>query len=196
MRILILLVLLLILFPTAGANIKIVSCFCKCPGPDGSIKVLHTNGTEEGNCQETCGGLCGGMSSCGLNPAGTDCDTCCGNYCYSVTPAEAKTSCIDNCLNVCGVKSLVMETVSMFSYIAVAIAVTLFAICGIRFLTADDPESRDTAKKCILYIIIALVIIGIASLIVALFAGPQIGGGGSGAGGISQLSDYGYTANC
>ena len=87
----------------------------------------------------------------------------------------------------------------MFSYFAVAVVAVLFAVCGIRLLTADDPEAREVAKKCILYLLIALVLIGIAALIVALFTGITIGGLGGGApggaGSASILSGE-FTGTC
>jgi len=202
MRILTIALLLSILCLTASADIELIGCSCDCPeGPTDEFvgfmtKTIYTNGTNETNCQETCGGICGGMSHCGLNLlSGEDCDTCCDTYCSGVTPSEAKTPCTDNCKEVCGVKSNLVEIASVLSYLAVAIVAVLFAVCGIKLLTSDDPETREAAKKCILYLIIALVLIGISALIVALFTGISIGGVGSGATGSTLLSGE-YTANC
>ena len=206
MRILTLLLLLSIICLTASADIELIGCSCNCPeAPTDKFigfntKTIYTNGTNETNCQEYCGGMCGGMSHCGLNIlSGNDCDTCCNTYCSGVTPPEAKPSCIKNCKEVCGVKSNLMGIASMFSYFAVAVVAVLFAVCGIRLLTADDPEAREVAKKCILYLLIALVLIGIAALIVALFTGITIGGLGGGApggaGSASILSGE-FTGTC
>jgi len=196
MRILTILLLLSILCLTASADAEIIGCSCECPeAPDANIRTIYANGTNESNCQTSCGGICGGTSHCGLNLVGGGCDDCCDTYCSLVTPADAKTACIDNCKEVCGVKSILIDIASMLSYIAVAVAAVLFAICGIGILTADDPEARDSAKKCILYIIIALVIISLAALIVALFTGIEIGSVVGGAESATILSGE-YTANC
>ncbi len=201
MRLLTIALLLSVLCLTASADIELMGCSCDCPaGPTDEFvgfttKTVYTNGTNETNCQETCGGICGGMSHCGLNLLGSDCDTCCNTYCSGVTPTEAKTPCIDNCKEVCEVKSNLMEITSILSYFAVAIVAVLFAVCGIKLLTSDDPETREAAKKCILFLIIALVLIGIAALIVALFTGISISGLGGGATGTSLVSGE-YIANC
>lgn len=207
MRVLTIALLLLILLLTASADEpKIIGCSCECPEGQTDefagfkTKTLYTNGTNESNCQAACGGICGGMSHCGLSLlSGEDCNTCCNTssnaYCSGVTPPEAKIPCIINCKQVCGVKSLIVGLASMFSYFAVAVAAVLFAVCGIRLLTADDPETREAAKKCILYVIIGLVIIAISALIVALFTGITIGGVGGGATSGTLLAGE-YTANC
>jgi len=201
MRVLTILLLLSILCLTASADIELIDCSCECPeGPMDEFvgfddQTVYTTGINESNCQETCGGICGGMSHCGLNLASSDCDTCCDTYCSGVTPPEAKTPCIDNCKEVCGVKSRLVEIASILSYFAVAIVAVLFAVCGIKLLTSDDPETREAAKKCIIYLLIALVLIGISALIVALFTGISIGGVGGGSTGGTLLSGE-YTANC
>jgi len=185
MRILTILLLLSILCLTASADIEIVGCSCECPrAPTDEFagftsKTIYTSGTNETNCQAACGGICGGTSQCGLNPLGGDCDSCCNTYCSGVTPPEAKTTCVDNCREVCGLKSFMIEIASVLSYIAIVVAAVLFAVCGIRLLTADDPETRNSAKKCILYIIVGLIVIGLAASIVTLFTEIEISGVGS-----------------
>ena len=201
MRIIAIALILLILSIAAADEPKIIGCSCDCPEvPTDDLiafkdKTIHTNGSNETTCQDSCGGICGGTSHCGLNLGGDDCETCCNDYCSEVTPDEAKEPCKENCQNICEVKSTIIGIASMLSYIAVTIVAVIFAICGIRFLTSDDPESREASKKCILYLIIALVLISVSALIVALFTGIEIGGVGGGATGSTLLSGE-YIANC
>ncbi|MBU4201823.1 MAG: pilin, partial [Candidatus Altiarchaeota archaeon] len=47
------------------------------------------------------------------------------------------------------------------------------AVCGIRIITSDDPDNRDAAKKCILYVLVGLLIIGLAGPVVNIFTGSK-----------------------
>ncbi|MBU4202060.1 MAG: hypothetical protein KKB85_02795, partial [Candidatus Altiarchaeota archaeon] len=140
MRVLTILLLLSILCLTASADEpKIIGCSCDCPGvPSAYLPEIFANGTNETNCQSACGGVCGAMSPCGFSA--DECSACCDTYCSGVIPHGAVQSCNGNCMQRCELNSIVGETISMLSYVAVAIAAALLAVCGIRIITSDDPD--------------------------------------------------------
>jgi len=179
----------------SAVDIEPVKCVCECDG----VSIQAAGSTLRGGllgipdeermaslsqCSYSCGAVCGGSTRVA---SGSDCfGDCRDHYCRdsdvmdcSSTPVES--SCISGCEvacnKACRTNTSTYSIISTLQYLLFAIAAIIFAICGLRFITSDNPESRDETKKCILAIIMIFVLIGVAKpLVYAFYA---IGGIGS-----------------
>ena len=117
----------------------------------------------------------GGLTYCGKG--GEDCDSCCTDYCQNagLSGDNETKGCFNSCKNSCGSNKFVHDLTGLFTALTLIIAVLILAGCGIKFITSDEPESRGQAKKCIAYVIAALILLGIAGAIVGVFYEPSPG---------------------
>ncbi|MEA1924435.1 MAG: hypothetical protein U9M95_01045, partial [Candidatus Altiarchaeota archaeon] len=146
---------------TAPTGVYPEECVCDCNG-----LVLNLI-SQEGFCELTCARACGTHTNCR-----SDCENCCNDWC-----SGKGDECVKACLERCQMTSGVDELVEAIKSAVIIIAAIIFALCSIQYLIAGNPESRDWAKKCITYVIIGLIILGLALLIVELFGGMVEPGG-------------------
>jgi len=147
---------------TAG---EVVPCQCSC---NGQFIESPVHEDDSAKCPELCGKQCAGFTDCGR--AGEDCGSCCSSYCQNAgLPAGGVNACRVSCRDACSFNSIIYELIDVIRVIALVIAAAVFAICGLRILVSEDPESRREAKKCFVYLIFAIVLLGIAQALVGLF---------------------------
>jgi len=173
------LILIALLLHSANAQVlPTAECDCKCYGEE-----IKESATSEEICYEECGRKCGARA--GFTK---DCITNCNTvYCVldpdRVTSAAHTTELIDGCKAACKqrceLNSLIIGPsgiVTVLRYGIMLIAATIFAICALRFLLSDDPGKRTEAKKCFIYVITGVIIVGAASLIprVLLISGGAV----------------------
>lgn len=172
-----------------------VTCSCEC-NVSGALKDLSavgvaTKGVLSGGdaeyasaanlCQRQCAATCGGLADCSGAPQ--DCPTCCGTLCVDYDwnypgvsgdydPADHLTEyremCKRSCVNTCKVKKEVYGIQDIVYYVAGIIAAIMFVISGYKFMTSTNPEDRASAKKGVMFVILALIIIAIADPMVKL----------------------------
>ncbi len=134
-------------------------CVCDCNG-----LILHLV-SQEGFCELTCARACGAHTNCPTEEQ-PDCDKCCGDWC-----SGKGNECVEACMERCQMTSGIDDLIKAIKSAVIIIAAIIFALCSIQYMIAGNPESRNWAKKCITYVIIGLIIIGLALLIVELFGG-------------------------
>lgn len=140
---------------TAPTGVYPEECVCDCNG-----LVLNLI-SQEGFCELTCARACGAHTNCR-----SDCENCCEIWC-----SGKGNECVEACMERCQMTSGIDDLVEAIKSAVIIIAAIIFALCSIQYLIAGNPESRNWAKKCITYVIIGLIIIGLALLIVELFGG-------------------------
>ena len=139
-----------------------VACSCSCHG---STIESPVNEDDYEKCPELCGKKCAGFTDCK-----EDCTSCCSSYCQDAgLPSEGVAACEDSCEDACSFNSTTYGLIDMIRYIAIAVAAIVLAACGLKFLVSDDPESRREAKRCFLYLLFAITLLGIAQVLVGLF---------------------------
>jgi len=149
---------------------SVPSATCTCDD-----QPLEASGSSFSRAEYQCGSLCGGLTKCGM--AEPDCVLCCPDYCKGskgIGPPTGYylTGCTDSCELSCRSNKFVNDLTNLFVAITLVIAVVMFAACGLKFITSDEPESRKQAKRCLIYVVVALILIGIAGAIVGVFYGP------------------------
>ncbi|MEM2918497.1 MAG: pilin [Candidatus Altiarchaeota archaeon] len=163
-KIFLLSLIVLILLVSVLSSIEIEDCWCTCKGT-----ILNANGLK-GSCMDSCGRACGGQTDCS-----SDCKNCCKDWCNDIgLIGGGLHGCLASCESTCELKKLVNEIISAILVASGIVAAIMIVIHGIRILTAQDPSSRDEAKKGILFVIFALAIIGIAGALVNLLMGRII----------------------
>ena len=142
---------------------------CSCHGES-----LTASGSSLSMAEYQCGSVCGGLTYCGKG--GADCDSCCSSYCSGagLDSTSGVSGCTNQCTNSCGSNRFVHDLTDLFVAIALIVAALAFAACGIKFITSDEPGSRRQAKKCIIYVIAALVLLGLAGAMVGVFYEPTV----------------------
>ncbi len=142
-----------------------VACSCNCHG----TLIESPVGEEEyGNCPELCSKQCAGFADCRA-----DCANCCRDYCQGAgLPAEGIDACKKACEDTCRFNSTTYGLIDAVRTIALAIAALAIAVFGLKFLISEDIESRQEAKRYLMYIISALILLGIAQGLVGLFYKP------------------------
>lgn len=146
--------------------IEIETCICTCKG-----NPLMAKGLKD-KCMDACGRACGGQTDCS-----SDCENCCSqNWCSGLSGQalgsfSEGTGCLASCKSTCELKKTVNDIISAILVASGVVAAIMIVIHGIRILTAQDPHTRDEAKKGILFVIFALAIIGLAGALVNLLMG-------------------------
>ena len=154
---------------------KPVSCACSC---NGVLIESPVHEDDYGKCPELCSKQCAGFTVCGR--AEVDCGPCCSSYCKGAgLPIEGEDACVASCKDACNFNSAIHGLINVIRYVAIAVAAVVLAICGLKFIISQDPESRRQAKRCFPYLIFAIVLIGIAQALIGLFyevpEGPPAG---------------------
>ncbi|MEM4347634.1 MAG: pilin, partial [Candidatus Altiarchaeota archaeon] len=167
-KIFLLSLIVLILLVSVLSSIEIEDCVCNCKGTD-----IKATGLKD-KCKDSCGRACGGQTDCS-----SDCENCCKDWCsgldrQAMGSFSESTGCLASCKSTCELKKMVNEIISAILVASGIVAAIMIVIHGIRILTAQDPSSRDEAKKGILFVIFALAIIGIAGALVNLLMGRII----------------------
>jgi len=174
--------LILLILSGMAEGVDITSCTCECYG-----KNFNASGSSLQNCQMACGGACGVLTK-----LYDDCpNKCASEYCIAgeveaVTHGDSvdtRHGCNDTCIARCDLNSVIApegHIVPLIRYAILFLAAVILAYCGLKYLLAEDPESRAEARKCLIYVFSALILAGIAHLIVELiYTGelfPVIGG--------------------
>ncbi len=117
--------------------------YCRCP--DGTTVSVSGEKAD-------CGGVCGGYTDCS-----GDCETCCSGFCSSFTD-PSKERCMNSCTGKCALNGVI----GMVLNVAGVVAAMILVICGYMLMTSANPEDRENAKKGIMYVILALVVVAIA----------------------------------
>ncbi|MCK4491502.1 MAG: hypothetical protein KAU03_02685 [Candidatus Altiarchaeales archaeon] len=159
--------------PGPGPGPGIETCACDCTTGDETITIEARGATDEG-CAEACGGICGGYVNYekDLNNNCDNCETyCTDNLVCRAYIDDCQRGCIKACKSVCGLNETIYDLIGIVYNIAGIIAAIMFVIYGFQFMTSANPEDRDNAKQGAMYVILALIMIVIASLLVKLLIG-------------------------
>jgi len=160
--------------PIAGLGFSVHSATCACYGQG-----LEASGSSLSAAEYQCGAYCGGLTHCGKG--GEECDSCCTDYCRDADLSNENETkgCINSCKNSCGSNRFFHDLAGLFIAITLVIAVVILTGCGLRFITSDDLEARKKAKRCLIYVIAALIILGLAGAIIDMVYEPSGGPGGT-----------------
>jgi len=163
--------LILYLLATVSAIDVPVKCTCNCRG-----NTIQAAGNTNSQCSYSCGAICGGSTQFAT---GSDCSTNCTNeYCgdtsvmdCSSTPVSSscESGCEASCTRACDNNTSTYTLISTIQLILFAIAAVILALCGLKFITSDEAEQRDEAKKCIIFVIMIFILLGIAKPLVYAF---------------------------
>jgi len=143
---------------------------CSCYG-----QTSEASGSSLSTAEYQCGSVCGGLTYCGKG--GQDCDSCCSYYCSGagLDSQSGVMGCLNSCERSCGSNGFFYDLTELFIAITLVIAAVIFAACGLKFIISDEPDSRKQAKRCLIYVVAALILLGIAGAIVGMFYGPSPG---------------------
>ena len=115
-------------------------------------------------CQDQCARNCGGLTTSSSDDKAT-CASLCQGDCSGVTTAP----CIESCSSTCSYNGVVNDIVTVIYEVAGVVGALMIVFYCIKMLTAQDPGERTSAKRSIIYVIIALIIIILAANLVPLF---------------------------
>jgi hypothetical protein len=139
-----------------------VECFCTFEG-----KLVLGTGKSFKKCMDFCGKIVGGQTRCEKN-----CENCCKEWCSRIEESSSKISCEYSCEKTCDFKNLMNRAISLFYISSGIVAAIVLVLNGIRLFSSENPVRREEAKKGIILIIFALIIIGVGgSLIKMLMVG-------------------------
>ncbi len=156
---------------------KTAQCTCKCGTKTISAKGFGTSSDDaQKSCDEMCARNCGSATECPTDDV-SDCTKCCKEKVCGSFAGDAKAACQESCENTCGFRSILKGLTDLIYTAAGIIAAIMLVVHGLKFITSQDPDARRNAKNAILYVILALVIIGIAKFTVDTFANNLAGTG-------------------
>jgi len=122
------------------------------------------------NCKYQCAAECGKRTTCTR-----DCEVCCnsGANCGKLLPypytKEEFDVCMEACIGLCRANEELCNIIYILGGIAVAVSVFLIMVHGIRWMTADDFEGRQDAKRGIVYVFIGLILVMVAASLASYF---------------------------
>ncbi|MEA1924591.1 MAG: pilin [Candidatus Altiarchaeota archaeon] len=161
-------------------------CSVRCTEAGGEDRILYCAGEGLLRCFQAAGSLCGGYTDCGKS--GEECVSCCSTYCSErginaylsslTSPPELATinsviaRCEKSCRSACAQNANIHSIIELIRNSVIIIAALILAFCGFKFILSTSPYSRDQAKKCIIMVLIALLILGLAFPGVDLFYKP------------------------
>jgi hypothetical protein len=160
---------------TSGGFIT-AECPCSCK-QDLKVYALYKKGDlpDEFECQiakqychEKCARNCGGNTTCAKDND-ADCGTCCQTYCSGDYGGTLTYPCQESCSSTCSYRGLVNSVVQVIYAVAGVLGALFIIINGLRIVTSEDPNDRTAAKRAIIYVIIALIIIILAATLVGMF---------------------------
>lgn len=150
--------LLLPLLLSSTTKAAYIECYCTFDNEP----VVAQSGSFT-NCLEMCGKTIGGQADCE-----GDCDNCCQDWCSRVNESSSRLQCEPSCKKTCNFKKTMLDIISMLYLTAGIIAVVMITFHGLRLIASKNPRMRETSKKGIIYVIMALIIIIIAGSLINL----------------------------
>jgi len=158
-------IILAVILSVSVSGIK--HCECTCHG-----NITHADGANEERCYRQCGIACGSLTD-----KSVDCEKSCdSNTGYCKEPEvdgdmgdKVRDGCRVSCKNTCEVLAMEGTATETLRTIALVVAAVVLAICGLTSLLSTDPSSRDMGKKCVMYVILALIIVGLSLSLVRIF---------------------------
>jgi len=161
-------------------------CSVGCTKVGGEDRILYCAGEDLLRCFQAAGSLCGGYTDCGKS--GEECVSCCSEYCSKrginaylsslESPPDLATinsviaKCEKSCRSACAQNANIHAIIELIRNSVIIIAAVILVFCGFKFILSTSPYSRDQAKKCIIMVVIALLILGLAFPGVDLFYKP------------------------
>lgn len=169
-----------------------VNCFCKCAGREISETGAADQGiTELGGvtkdadkqCAKQCAMTCGRSSS--LSGGDEECVEKCEEFCNNKESGYDGGSelgsftedCVQGCVAPCTFRGFVNGLIDLLYTVAGVLGAVLLIIAGVRLLSSSEPGGRVSAKKSMLYIISALILIAVAGFVVKIITGASSGFG-------------------
>jgi len=153
--------------------VSAVHCECDCYND-----TLQADGATQESCYRQCGIACGSLTW-----VSADCVVSCNSatgYCNptdvtaTALGGRVREGCRGSCEKTCEILAMEGTATDTLRTIALVVAAVVLAICGLKFLLSEDPSSRDEGKKCVMYVIVALIVVGISFHLVELFYGPEV----------------------
>jgi len=143
-----------------------------CDGPyyscaNGDTPEVRCSTTK--NCKYQCAAKCGRKTTCTR-----DCESCCRSItCNKGVPFTYEPDnlavCMDACMGLCRTHEELCNIIYILGGIAVAVSVFLIMVHGVRWMTADDFEGRQDAKRGIVYVFIGLILVMVAATLASYF---------------------------
>lgn len=123
-------------------------------------------------CSRQCGKNCGGYAAECDGSSGS-CEECCRSYCSddSRYGGVSKNECINACKSGCGYKKVVGDLSNLFFTVSGMVGVIMIVVHTLRLAASSDERERSEAKRSIVYILLALIIIALATSVVKLLIG-------------------------
>ena len=163
-----------VLFSVLVNAIDIHPCILKWKyPPTGEYIYTIAYGSDLASCMMAAGGIVGGFNDCASN-----CESCCSEYCANAVGSPGTgiigcggalfiggilhQGCVESCKSSCKIKESINNIKAIILYIALILAGIMFLVFAYKFITSANPEDRNEAKRGLLYVILALLIIGIA----------------------------------
>lgn len=141
----------------------------RCPGVGGSAAEPEVMCSTTKNCKFQCAAKCGRQTTCVR-----DCERCCKQTtCNKVLPYPYEKyeldACMDACLGICKTHEELCNLIHILGGIAVAASVFLIMVHGLKWMTAEDSEGRDNARRGIIYVFIGLILVMVAATLASYF---------------------------
>ena len=136
-------------------------------------------------CKARCAETSAGYADC--SGQGATCNDCCNGYCAAFQNQEAecaqlcnnkekclatcklKDKCTTSCKNSCASRKTTWDLINTIFMAAGILGAAMIIVHAIRITLSSDSEGRDEAKKSLIHVIIALIIMSVVVLIVMSF---------------------------
>ena len=152
----ILIILLGLFLILSKSHASTIECACLCPA--GFMVVDKSNSVD--GCEKSCGAFCGGFSECE-----DGCEECCEEYCNNIKPEgeKLKEGCKESCESICRMREIIKNLRDTVTPPIIIMAAIMFVFFGYKFIASTSMEDRKNAKRGLIFIIVALILVGIAT---------------------------------
>jgi hypothetical protein len=137
---------------------------CQVAAASPEVRCSTTN-----DCRYQCAAECGKKTNCMK-----DCETCCSTTtCLKIFPFTYEKAqldvCMDACRGICRTNEQLCSIIQILQMIATAASTLLIMVHGFRWMTADDMEGIQDAKRGIVYVLMGLMLVVTATLLANYF---------------------------
>lgn len=122
------------------------------------------------DCRYQCAAECGKRTTCMNN-----CEACCNSAiaCSRTNPIpygdDEREVCNDACMGICRANEELCNIIRIAQGVAVASAILLIMVQGMKWMVSDDLEGRQDAKSGIGYVFLGLVLALLSTLLASYF---------------------------
>ncbi len=126
---------------------------------------LLVNNIDASDCITECAAACGRRTK-----LTADCKNCTSSDMCSIYPAGSvsEIACNNTCVGVCGANEQFCGIIELLRFGAMFLGIIMLILHGLRWLISEDLEWRNEAKKGIIFVLLGLSLIVVASVLVQL----------------------------